>query len=323
MSFRLLEAHRPIVSCRCAGIARCYRIATTQHADGYGSTWRLTDSPREITVTEEDGSTQTYAPTVLITPDAREMAAQFGERSTKLEIDTGTPATFSVDDGRRGLLEASVVTQFDVFWRFPWLPPLRSFQWRVARIDPLAGSVRLDLVGISSELQKEHGDKLSPPCANEFADALCDLGTTVSADVRYQFRNYKVSSVAARSRRSFDLLADTDSFPTVSQSVADWFAHGVIEFKDGKNRGWRGIVEANTQPDLNSPPRATFTLVTPLPFVPEADATVRLRVGCDRRRTTCRTKFALTGKPNGNLDNFRGIDLQPGSDLLRKTPDAT
>lgn len=322
MALTVLPCHVPIRASRSAAIARSFRIETTQHATGYGQTWRVTDAPHSIVVLEEDGSHQTYSPIVRIEGDTVEQTAQLGERSTRLIISTQDDASFDTDDGRRGLLDAAWVYEFVTDWRYPHLAPFAARKWRVADYRPESTRVTLDLVGISSDLRRDRGNQFQPGCLNEFGDPLtCDLGGSISghATLETGFVEYLVSDEGGtQTRKSITIIEDATPFDTEAKFYADWWANGVIRFTSGRNVGVVAVVEANTipEPGIGAYFKTTLTLVSPLAWAPEEDDTVDLRVGCMRTRAVCQSKF-------DNLDNFRAFDLQPGSDLLRTTPEAT
>lgn len=79
---------------------------------------------------------------------------------------------------------------------------------------------------------------------------------------------------------------------------ADWFTWGVVEFLSGKNIGRKVEVLSYTHPN--------FTTALSLPYVPQSGDLLRVHTGCDKRRATCRDKFA-------NIINMRGEPDLPGS----------
>lgn len=312
--FRALACHRPLLASRSGALARCFLVSTTTHAPGLGRSWRFTDAPRTIHVLEGDGAYYEYQPLVAVEADSTERVAMLGDNTTKLTISTISDDSFDAQDGRLGLLESALVYEFDVDWRFPWLPPLRVFRWRVTDVSPEADAVRLNLAGISDDLRRDIGNQFQPGCFNEFGDSLCDFGGSISASSSFRFRSYVISAATAPTRNSFTVLEDVDTFPAASTSAPDWWARGVLHFTSGVLSGHKVVVESNTQP-AGSPLSFVLRLVTATELKPSAGDTIDLRVGCDRARATCKAKFS-------NLDNFRGFDLVPGSDLQRKTPEA-
>lgn len=309
-----LNCHRPMLASRNGRLARCFLISTTQHAPSLGRYWRFTDAPMPVKVFEGDFAWYDYQPLVSIEPDSRERVAGLGDNTTTLRISTLDDSTFTADDARLGLLESALVYEFVVDWLFPHQPPIQVFRWRVTQTFPEVDSVQLNLSGISDDLRKDVGDWFGPACRNEFGDALCDLGGSISASSNFRFRHYVIDASTTPTRNSFTVAENVDTFPTAALSAADWWSRGVLYFEDGDLAGHRVIVETNMQP-TGTPPKFLLKLVTATEIKPAAGDLIALRVGCDKKRSTCNTKFS-------NLNNLRAFDLQPGSDLQRKTPEA-
>lgn len=309
-----LAAHVPILAMRSGAIARCFLISTTQAAPGLNQSWRVTDAPCPVQVQEGDGLWYEYVPTIGIEADSTERVAQLGKSSTVISVSTQDDASFDADDARRGLLDSALVYEFDVDWRYPWLPPIRVFRWRVSDYDPEANRVRLTLVGMSQDLAKDAGHSFAPGCFNEFGDARCDAGGSITANSNFRYRLYQISSGTTPSRKSFSVIEETDTFPAASTAADDWWGRGLVNFTSGRCQGLRVIVYGNTAPS-GAPLEMLVTLTTPLPFAPSIGDTIQMRVGCDKKRGTCLSKFS-------NLNNFNGFDFQPGSDSIRKTPES-
>lgn len=106
---------------------------------------------------------------------------------------------------------------------------------------------------------------------------------------------------------------------TESRAVDDWFNLGVITFESGPNAPQSFEVKDWDQSSNE------ITLFIPLPETPTVGNAFIIRPGCDKRRTTCREKFALAGTTdyaNGNVINFRGEPDLPGQDAALQYPDA-
>lgn len=118
-------------------------------------------------------------------------------------------------------------------------------------------------------------------------------------------------------RRTFTLTVGFDE----SRAVDDWFNSGVLAFDNGDNAGF--VVEIR---DWVQSTR-TVTVFLPAPYDVTAGDLVRLYPGCDKRRVTCATKWAISGSNDfpssrGNIWNFRGENAVPGQDELTSYPDA-
>lgn len=88
-----------------------------------------------------------------------------------------------------------------------------------------------------------------------------------------------------------------------------WFAGGVLAWETGANAGRSCEVRAWVQAT------GRLTLFLPQPFAIEPGDKFRLYPGCDKRLSTCTSRFA-------NVLNFRGEPYLPGQDAMLSYPDA-
>lgn len=93
-----------------------------------------------------------------------------------------------------------------------------------------------------------------------------------------------------------------------AKAVDDWYNHGVIALESGANVG--RLQEAKTWVSASG----ALSLFLPLPFGVVAGNKIRIYPGCDKRLTTCQTKF-------NNVVNFRGFPYIPGADEAFKYAD--
>jgi len=101
----------------------------------------------------------------------------------------------------------------------------------------------------------------------------------------------------------------------------NWFNGGALTFETGPNQGLSIEIRAWD----SSAQR--ITLFFAAPFLPASGDKVRLFPGCDKRTSTCSSKFAIPGSRDfpssrGNIWNFRGEPHVPGPDDLTRYPDA-
>lgn len=82
---------------------------------------------------------------------------------------------------------------------------------------------------------------------------------------------------------------------TLAQA-APYFSLGTISFTSGANAGLTRTVKQHTT--------GVLSLILPLPVAPGAGDTFDVYPGCDKRQTTCTTKFS-------NVVNFRGMPYVP------------
>jgi hypothetical protein len=99
--------------------------------------------------------------------------------------------------------------------------------------------------------------------------------------------------------------------------VADWFARGQLVWSSGDNLGVPARISSSTA--FTASPSSGFGgyVDIELEVAPPADVqvgdTCTLIVGCDKRITTCSSKF-------GNEENFNGEPYTPSGDILLYTP---
>ncbi|MFM7655410.1 MAG: phage BR0599 family protein, partial [Paracoccaceae bacterium] len=88
-----------------------------------------------------------------------------------------------------------------------------------------------------------------------------------------------------------------------------WFERGRLEVLSGASAGMSVMVKADRLTDTGR----VLDLWHGTGAALVAGDTIRLIAGCDRRATTCQTKFA-------NFLNFRGFPHVPGEDYLTSYP---
>lgn len=315
MSLDVLSCHVPIRARGSVALARCFRIESTTAATT--QTWRFTTAPCDHYVLEHSGTYQSYSPTQVVARGTTRRLAQMGERSSQLRIGVNASGLTATQVASR-FLDGALVYEHLVDWRNWHLPPMQVLRWRVATWSPNLSTVLLELRGIASELQNEVGEPLTPACANVFADARCDAGGVIAGNSAFAFKDLEIAAgTHTRNRFIIRERAVPNVFPAAAVAVANWFAHGALKFTTGSNDDVQSIIETNTLPAVvGSVYESTFEVVKPLPFVPVEGDRVSIRVGCDRARTTCTSKFA-------NSDQFRGFDYGPGSDWMKRTPEAS
>ncbi len=146
-------------------------------------------------------------------------------------------------------------------------------------------------------------------------------GTTAGSQPSYDttIGNTTVDGTATLTARdSFTrdgvIAAVTDNFTmevvfTDARAVNDWLNGGALIFESGANSGtvreMRDFVATGQ----------VVTLFLPEPFAPLAGQKVRVYPGCDKRRDTCRDRFA-------NVINFQGEPDVPGQDEIMKFGDS-
>lgn len=117
-------------------------------------------------------------------------------------------------------------------------------------------------------------------------------------------------------------VSDNQTFTvtiTESRAVDDWFNGGAVIWESGNNEG--ALLEIKDWVQSSS----TLTLFMPMSFNIQVGDRLRVYPGCDKRYSTCKAKWILSGSVDfatGNGVNFRGEPYLPGRDFLGRYPDS-
>lgn len=212
----------------------------------------------------------------------------------------------------------------------PWSPSPYLDQFYVEDYEYDDTRFRLTLASLLGRIGKRRGRQLSRKCANELGQGVNGRGAcTVPLDGANPFEQFRISG------------ASTSNFPGTSRSViaalftghpkpqffiADWFKHGTLVCTSGSNAGISRKIRSSTdatQPIQGSTHRLDLTLYESFPFnVTGGVDTFDVIVGCDRRYSTCKSKFPIFADV-GNRKQFVGEPYVIGTDRLIRSGDAT
>ena len=172
-------------------------------------------------------------------------------------------------------------------WSVDWQDPERRRLQRRATLGEITrrdGAFTAELRGLSHKLDETNVRRFARTCDAQLGDARCGANLapfTLEAEIVADGADL-LRCEAAR------------GFPD------DWFAHGTLRFIEGEN--------AEVEIEIASHLGARLHLWRRPPFPIEDGVRVRLVAGCDKRFTTCRTRF-------GNAVNYRGFPHMPGGDF--------
>jgi uncharacterized phage protein (TIGR02218 family) len=202
------------------------------------------------------------------------------ERITEADLDNG------VWDGAR----------VEVY-RVDWSEPDLSFQTFTGEIGALRRGEQgfeAELAGLTARLDRLITRVFARSCDAELGDARCRVDLDAGG-----FRD--AGAVLAVITPSAVRLSGLSTRPE------GWFSDGVLAWTSGANAGARARILSH-----RSGPDGAVVELDPAPAAPiePGDAAV-LTAGCDKRFSTCRTRFA-------NGDNFRGCPHMPGNDVLMR-----
>jgi uncharacterized phage protein (TIGR02218 family) len=263
-------------------LALCWRVV---RPDGVALGFTTHDAPLLI-----DGLCYAAAPG---------MAPSAISTSDGLDIDTMevdgilTAKTITAGDLAGGRFDGATVSIFMVDWAVlaaGKLPLARGTLGEVKRqMVGGGGSFTAALRGPTAAFEATAIESYSPECRAELGDNRCRI------DLSLRTSTTAVSAVSS------------DQFVEVAELAGD-----ISDFIGGRLRGLDGA-NAGIDARITNIDGVQLILFEPLPFALQVGDRVELREGCDKKLTTCATRFA-------NVINFRGEPHVPGGDLLTRFP---
>lgn len=217
-------------------------------------------------------------------PSAIERSDGFDADSVEL-AGALTSDALTADDLIAGRWDGAALFLSVIDWSDPEGEALPLVRGELGSIETRDGSFTAELRGPSSVLDAAVCEETSPECRASLGDRRCRI------------------DMAGR-RRLASLVSVADAVVTLDQSAEDGIhAFGRLRWIDGANAGLVSMIAASSG--------ATVTLREPPAFTPALGERIELFEGCDRRFSTCVSRFA-------NAANFRGEPHLPGSDLLTR-----
>lgn len=151
--------------------------------------------------------------------------------------------------------------------------------------------------GLAHRLQSPIGRVFQFGCDAVLGDARCTVNLNLAA-----FKGTGTVT-AAQDKRRFAASG-------LSSFAAKWFDNGQLTWTTGLNAGLAARVKAS-----GSGTHAAIALWEPMAVAIAAGDAFTITAGCDKRFSTCKTKFA-------NPLNYRGHPHMPGNDWVIATPKA-
>lgn len=269
-------------------MADCYEVTLF---NGTVYRWSTVDYP--LTVESHIYSYPPDAPVVTRGP-VREVV---GLEVDKLKVTLGVG-----DDGftiggyqlpqlaRNGLFDGAQVIVYRAFMSTPGtvVGSIVRFSGIVSTVTPEPTAVVLNVKSDLQLLQRKMPRNLfQPGCSHVLFDAGCAL-------VRASF---VVSGTVGSA-------ATVVSIPTSLTQATDYFSQGVMIFSTGANTGARRSVKSFVHAS------GVVVPTIALPYAPANGDAFTIIPGCDKRQTTCETKFS-------NLAHFRGFPYIPKPEAAR------
>jgi len=218
------------------------------------------------------------------------------EKCADLSIDTASAAgalsseAITADDLARGLWDGARVD----IWRLDWAEPslkVHIFAGRLGEAKRGVSAFEAELRGLQAPLNAPVGRVFSRFCDADVGDVRCGMDLSAPA---FRGASSVTALIGAAAFTADGLAAFADG----------WFSGGRITWGLGGAAG----VSVHRQ----SAAGATLELYDATPAL-AVGAAFEITAGCDKRFSTCGSKFA-------NTDNFRGFPHMPGNDAVQAGP---
>ncbi|TDH38854.1 DUF2163 domain-containing protein [Pseudohoeflea suaedae] len=189
-----------------------------------------------------------------------------------------------------GRYDGALVETFLVNWQSPDEHVLRSTR-ELGEVRSGPDAFHAELRSLAARLDRPGGRVYSRSCDAELGDGRCRVDLDSLA--------YTASGAVS------DVFADDVFGVSGLEGYEDgWFRQGKIRFSSGPLEGISFLVAEHDDVDGG----ARITLWSPPSARPEPGDGFTIVAGCDKRRETCRDRFA-------NILNFQGFPFMPGSDF--------
>ena len=224
---------------------------------------------------------------------------------TASEVRSSSDLSVDAQDAQ-GVLSSDRITETDILdgrwdnaaievWRVNWANPAQRVLLRRGAI----GQIRRGRLAFVAEVRslahilgQTVGRTFQASCDAALGDERCGVNLEAPA--------FKGSGAV------IDVLRDRAFTASgLGPFAAGWFAFGLVEWSSGANAGRRVEVLSH---DLVDGVAILTLLEAPVRAIAGTD-TFTIRAGCDKRITTCGTKFT-------NVANFRGFPNIPGQDAV-------
>ena len=192
------------------------------------------------------------------------------------------------DDLRRGVYDSARVDIYLINFSSPQDGVAHLFRGFLGETKLTKLGYNAEILGLTSKLETKIGQLYSPLCRVNLGSDACKVATSSFTETG------QVTSVISRQKFS-------DSSNTGQED--DWFSQGLITFTSGDNDGKSYEVKSYIQSS------GTIELYVAADFDVSVGDSYSIVAGCDKKFTTCQTKF-------NNAKNFQGEPHVPGNDFL-------
>lgn len=163
----------------------------------------------------------------------------------------------------------------------------------INRISNNNGEFIADIKSLSAKLEHEITEIYSPLCSAKLGDKKCSINRD----------NFRVTGTVTQVDSDNPESQYSIFYDNSRNETAGYFDYGIIEFTSGRNSGIKTEIKNYANNKLE--------LVLPLNHTIEIEDEYVLYTGCDKKFSSCITKF-------NNALNFRGFPHIPGTDKMLK-----
>jgi uncharacterized phage protein (TIGR02218 family) len=231
-----------------------------------------------------------YLPLPAGAPSNYQQKAALAPANMELEINYGDQSAALL---RAGYYDFAEVWTFRINWADTSQGIVKMAYGRLGEISMADSQARADVRGLAQILSTQIGRIYTPECPASLGDTRCKV------NLASYTHTGTVGTVT--SNRQFVITG------AAAGKAGDYYNYGKFVWLTGANAGHEMQVE-----DYNG----TNDVITLMEFMPGTVApgdTASLEAGCDRRKTTCISRFT-------NILNFRGFDSIPGMDKALNMP---
>ncbi len=246
----------------------------------------------------------TYSPCGSMDPSAYQSSGQMQDIGNAsllglMSLDGDQPG-IPARDITAGLLDAAGVE----IWELPWTgseSPLPILKGYISKITQSDINYQAEIVTQSGLLANQGiVENYTPNCRFQLGDSRCTVDLSAYTDSSTVSEQVAGNVRMQSQKREF--------FDAVRVEADGYWANGILTFTGGDNAGYSSEIAASYD-------SGAIVLWNVMPNIIEVGDAYTIIAGCDKKKSTCITKFS-------NIENFGGFPDVPGNDIIFQTPDA-
>lgn len=245
--------------------------------------------------------------------DASELSGQEGSGVDNLDIMGLLQSNRITDtDIRAGRWDGAAIDLFLVNFEDTTMGRIPLLTGYLGNFSSDGAIYRVEIRSLSQRLAQQVVDLTSPVCrVRALFDTKCmpkgynENGILVQENTLTP-ASFRFTAPVDSVQSLFVVTFGGPTTPTGGETKATgYYDYGRVRFTSGLNNG----IEREVKSHALTASKAVMTLQEPFPFTVSAGDTALIEAGCDRRATTCQTKFL-------NTTNFQAESDLPGNDAV-------